>query len=83
MDAQKRFADKHSFPYALISDTSREIGRAFEADQEGRNTPRRISYLIDPDGVIVKNYDLTGTDLSEHASEVLADIQTGIQAASG
>lgn len=75
MDAQKSFAEKNSFPYSLISDPSREIGRAFEADQEDKSTPRRISYLIDPEGVIVKTYDLAGQDLSAHASEVLADIE--------
>lgn len=36
--------------------------------------PRRISYLIDPEGNIAEAYDLAGKDLSEHAGEVLADI---------
>jgi peroxiredoxin Q/BCP len=75
VEAQKNFADSNSFPYSLISDTSREIGKVFEADQEDKSTPRRISYLIDPDGVIVKTYDLAGQDLSAHATEVLEDIR--------
>ena len=75
MEDQKAFADEHSFGYSLISDTSLEIGRAFKAEPEGGGLPRRISYLIDPEGVIVKAYDLAGQDLSAHASEVLADIQ--------
>jgi peroxiredoxin len=37
--------------------------------------PRRVSYLIDPGGTIVKAYDLADhPDLSQHAAEVLADI---------
>jgi peroxiredoxin len=36
--------------------------------------PRRISYLIDPDGVIAAAYDLEGADLGEHSAQVLADI---------
>lgn len=38
--------------------------------------PLRISYLIDPDGVIAVAYDLgvQGGDLGEHSAQVLADI---------
>jgi|TARA_B100000959_G_C14463687_1_gene412082 peroxiredoxin len=38
--------------------------------------PRRISYLIDPQGTVHKSYDLeeSGAELSEHADEVLQDI---------
>ena len=38
--------------------------------------PRRISYLIAPDGTIAKAYDLeaSGADLNDHAAEILADI---------
>jgi peroxiredoxin len=37
--------------------------------------PRRISYLIDPDGRIAKAYDLAGQDLGAHAGEVLEEIR--------
>ena len=75
------FAEAHSFPYSLISDTTKEIGRAYDAErQEGEDyyeagIPRRISYLIDPEGVIVRAYDLAGQDLADHPAEVLADIE--------
>ena len=36
--------------------------------------PRRISYLIDPEGRIAAAYDLAGQDLDGHAAQVLADI---------
>jgi len=38
--------------------------------------PQRISYLINPDGMIAKAYDFgdEGLDLAEHASMILADI---------
>ena len=80
VEDQLAFAEEHSFPYSLISDTSKEIGRAYDAErEEGEDyfeagIPRRISYLIDPEGNIAKAYDLAGQDLSEHAAEVLADI---------
>jgi len=55
------------------------IGRAYGAekgpDEQYPAFPKRISYLIDPSGAIAAAYDLAGTDLSEHASVVLADIR--------
>ncbi len=36
--------------------------------------PRRISYLIDPEGRIAQAYDMDGKDLAAHAGEVLAEI---------
>ncbi len=80
VDEQKTFATEQEFPYRLLSDPSREVGRAFDAErEEGEDyyemgLPRRISYLIDPQGIVVKNYDLTGQDLSAHAGQILADI---------
>jgi len=34
--------------------------------------PKRYSYLIDPNGVIVRAYDVT--DVAGHAAQVLADL---------
>ncbi len=75
---QKDFAAAEGFPYPLISDPDRAIGRAYEAERdEGEDYadyPRRITYLIDPDGMIAETYDMDGRDLEAHASEVLAAI---------
>lgn len=82
VEEQKAFAVENDFSYVLLSDTGREIGRAYEAEREEgddyheRGYPRRISYLIDPDGIIVRAYDLTGRDLAAHAGEMLAEIQS-------
>lgn len=80
VEEQKQFAEEQSFPYSLIADTDHTVGKAFEAEREPGDDyyemglPRRISYLISPQGTIHKAYDLAGKDLSEHAAEVLADI---------
>jgi peroxiredoxin len=38
--------------------------------------PRRVSYLIDPDGKIAVAYDLEASEveLGEHSAQILADI---------
>ena len=82
VEEQRTFADTESFPFALISDPDKSIGRQYHAEREpGEDhydwgVPRRITYLIDPEGSIAATYDLTGQDLASHAAYVLADIAT-------
>ena len=45
---------KFTFPFPLLCDTSRAIGRAYHAEAEGKDYPSRISYLIGPDGRILQ-----------------------------
>jgi len=69
----------------LISDATKSIGEAYFAQRtEGMpyfeaGIPRRISYLIAPDGSVAKAYDLDagGGDLNEHAQQILDDIAAG------
>ena len=75
MEAQKKFAAEEGFPYRLLADVDKVMGTAYLADQPDKGYPRRISYLIDPEGGIVRTYDLAGKDLAEHATAVLDDIQ--------
>lgn len=82
VEDQKKFSDEQQFPYHLISDQSKEIGKAYQTERSPgmdyyeAGIPQRISYLINPDGVIAKAYDFgaEGLDIAEHASAVLADI---------
>ena len=59
----------------LLADVDKVMGTAYLADQPDKGYPRRISYLIDPEGGIVRTYDLAGQDLAEHATAVLDDIR--------
>jgi peroxiredoxin len=45
-----------------------------DADDPYPDFPKRISYLIDPDGVIRRSYEVT--DVDGHADAVLADLAT-------
>ncbi len=78
---QKAFVDGEGFPFKLISDPDRTVGRAYDAERaEGEpyfehGLPRRISYLISPDGTVAKAYDLESQDLAQHAAAVIADIK--------
>ena len=80
---QKQFADGEGFPYPLLSDPDKTVGKAYDAERQPgekyaeAGIPRRISYLIDPQGKIHKAYDVenAGGDLGAHAAQVLADIR--------
>ncbi len=71
------FAEKFDFPFRLLSDEDKAVGTMYEvlrdADAPYPDFPLRISYLIDPDGVIAKTYDVT--DPAGHAEVVLADLE--------
>ncbi len=70
------FAEAQEFPYRLLSDTDRAVGRAYgvarDDDDPYAPYPRRMSFLIDPAGMVRRIYDVT--DVAAHADDVLADL---------
>jgi peroxiredoxin Q/BCP len=72
----KAFANSQGFPYRLLADEDRSVGEAYEvkkaADEQYIDFPRRRSFLIDPDGVLRKAYDVT--DVATHPQQVLDDL---------
>jgi peroxiredoxin len=75
------FAEAQHFPFRLLSDTDRSVGTAYEVARDPHDKfaefPRRYSYLIDPDGLIHRSYDVT--DVARHADDVIADVEQGIR----
>jgi len=56
----------------------RAVGRLYGAergaDEQYPDFPKRITYLIDPEGVVAHVYEVT--DVAAHPDEVLADIRS-------
>jgi peroxiredoxin Q/BCP len=73
----KAFADAQTFGFPLLSDVDRQVGSRYEVlrdtDEQYREFPLRLSYLIDPDGMIRKSYVVA--DVAGHADEVLRDLR--------
>jgi thioredoxin-dependent peroxiredoxin len=73
----RAFAEKHGFPFRLLSDVDRAVGEAYETkrhpEERSPEYAKRRTYLIDPDGVIRKAYRVT--DIGAHPDEVLADLR--------
>ena len=76
---QKKFAEKNNFQYPLLCDESKDVLKAYHAwgikKMYGREYEgiKRISYLIDEEGTILKAYAKVKT--GTHAEDVLSDIE--------
>jgi peroxiredoxin Q/BCP len=70
VESHKRFAEKYALPFTLLSDPAKETTAAYGASGEPFN--KRISYLIDPDGIIAKAY--ADVDPTTHGGEILKDM---------
>jgi peroxiredoxin Q/BCP len=69
-ESHTAFAEKYQLPFTLLSDPTQETIKAYGADGIGFN--KRISYLIGPDGMIVKAY--AQVDPAHHGEDILKDI---------
>lgn len=69
-ESHKKFAEKYELPFILLSDPEKKTIADYHA--KGGMFTKRVSYLIDPEGVIVKVYPKV--DPASHAGEILKDI---------
>jgi peroxiredoxin Q/BCP len=77
-EENKAFAEAQQFSYRLLSDVDKKVGTQYEvtrpADDERANFALRIAYLIDPEGIIRRAYEVT--DVSTFAAQVLDDLHS-------
>ena len=75
---QKKFAEKREFQYQLLCDEEKNVLKAYHAWGKkklyGREYDgiKRISYLIDEEGMIIEAYEKVKT--KTHAQDILKDI---------
>jgi peroxiredoxin Q/BCP len=69
-ESHRKFIAKYGLNFTLLSDQKKDMIRAYEAAGIGT---KRISYLIDPQGLIFKSY--AKVNPTEHAEEVLNDVK--------
>jgi len=71
-ESNRAFVEAEALPFRLLSDTDRELAVSVgAADSKNAWFARRISYLVGPDGKVLRAYD--NVDPSVHAGQVLAD----------
>lgn len=67
--SHKEFAEKYNLPFILLSDPKKSAIKLYQAD--GLSI-KRITYLIDPNGLIIKTYPKVNP--SQHAAEIRNDL---------
>lgn len=78
--SHKKFADKHDLNFSILSDESTDTIKAYDAWGEksmfGKkyNGVIRKTFIIDPDGNIVKEYPKVSP--KNHAEQILKDIES-------
>jgi peroxiredoxin Q/BCP len=79
---QKKFAEKYSLPFPLLADSDGTVAGLYGVMQNlgVMKIAKRQSFLIDPEGRIVKHY--TSVDPKAHSQQVLADLKQ-LRAATG
>lgn len=78
-EENKAFKEAQGFPYQLLSDQDFAVGEAYGArkgpDEQWRDFAKRVTFLIDPAGVVRRVYEVQ--DVATHPETVLADIVSG------
>lgn len=69
--SHRGFIEKFGLPFTLISDKDQKIIKKYGAD--GIVMPKRVSFLIDKEGVVRKVYKKVKPET--HASEVIRDLK--------
>jgi len=67
-----KFVQAQQFPFRLLTDDGTLATKVGAADVRDQATPRRISYLVGPDGKVLHTYG--SVNPATHAQDVLADV---------
>lgn len=70
INSHKKFAQKYKLPFILLSDTEKKMINDYGAN--GLIFPKRITFLINPRGIIKKIY--AKVDPANHANQIEQDL---------
>lgn len=75
VEDQRAFSDKYKLPFPILSDVGGTISSAYGVlrDLGSVEIANRETFLIDPEGTIVKHY--AQVDPDTHTQDVVADLQ--------
>ncbi len=75
VESHKEFATKYKLPFTILADEGGKVSDSYGVliDYKMMQIASRQTFLINPDGLIVKHYD--DVDPDEHTQEVLTDIE--------
>jgi peroxiredoxin Q/BCP len=76
VDSHKEFSDKYKLPFVILADEGGAMADSYGVlrDYKLIKIASRQSFLVNPEGVIVKHYE--DVDPDTHTQEVLSDLET-------
>jgi len=76
VESHVKFADKHQLPFTLLSDVDGTLRKKWGVGKSLGLLPGRVTYVIDPDGVVRKRFS-SQLRAKQHHQEALATIRAG------
>lgn len=76
VDSHKAFATKHNLPFTLLSDAGGKVRKQWGVARTMGILPGRVTFVIDPDGVVRKVFS-SQFKATAHQAEALAAIAAG------
>ena len=73
VDRQRKFSDKHSFDFTLLSDPDRAVARQFGVKRPGPLINKRATFVIDTDRRVI-DVIRSETNMNVHADQALATL---------
>ena len=75
VESHKKFSEKYKLPFVILADEGGATAEAYGVLRDWKlvQIANRESFLINPDGVVVKHYG--EVDPETHTQEVLADLE--------
>src|SRR5256712_2390590 len=67
--SHQKFTEKYHLPFLLLADTDKSVSKAYGVLNEKSNTSRRVTFLIDEHGKILKTFQTVKPD--QHPQEIL------------
>ncbi len=75
-ESKRKFAEKHNLPFKLVADPDSKIRKSFGVPKTLGLLPGRVTYVIDPEGVVRKVFN-SQFGVKKHTGEALATINAG------
>lgn len=76
VESHAKFAEKHRLPFTLLSDGDGTLRSSWGVGKSLGLLPGRVTYVIDPDGVVRKRFS-SQLRAKQHHQEALATIRAG------
>ena len=73
LESHKRFLEKENLSFRLVADIDFSISKAFGVFDKERQSSRRVTFIIDKNGII--RHIFSKVDVSAHAEEVVVALK--------